>query len=92
MENVNYEKSIATKSYLIPRDPVKIFLSLFIFFVLLLPNYIWAGIKCLMQTRKDVRGKVILVSIIHYYYYNYSKSKWVFLHCTIIDSCLEKSL
>ncbi|XP_022163276.1 17-beta-hydroxysteroid dehydrogenase 13-like [Myzus persicae] len=62
MENVNYEKSIATKSYLIPRDPVKIFLSLFIFFVLLLPNYIWAGIKCLMQTRKDVRGKVILIT------------------------------
>jgi len=64
MENFKNKKTITTKSYLIPRNPVQIFLSLFIFILLLLPNYIWAGIKYLMKTRKDVRGQVVLVSTI----------------------------
>jgi len=64
MENFKNKKPITTKSYLIPQNPVQIVWSLFIFILLLLPNYIWAGIKCLMQTRKDVRGQVVLVSTI----------------------------
>ncbi|NP_001156151.1 epidermal retinal dehydrogenase 2-like [Acyrthosiphon pisum] len=62
MENFKNKKSITTKSYLKPQNPVQIVLSLFIFILLLLPNYIWAGIKCLMKTRKDVRGQVVLIT------------------------------
>lgn len=64
MENFKNKKPFADKSYLIPQNPVQTFFSLFMFILLLLPNYIWAGIKYLTQTRKDVRGQVVLVSTI----------------------------
>jgi len=72
MENLKNKKSIAFKSYSIPRNPVHLFLALFMFILFLLPNYISAGFKLLMQTRKNVRGQVVLVSTAYYngnYYY-----------------------
>lgn len=53
------------KKYLKPENPLKVFLSLFWFFLLLLPNYILAGIKCLTAKRKDIRGQVVMVRKIY---------------------------
>jgi hypothetical protein len=45
----------------ITKDLLKLFGSLVLFILFLLPNYIWAGIQCLTQKPRDIRGKVVLV-------------------------------
>uniref|UniRef100_A0A2S2QKU1 Short-chain dehydrogenase/reductase family 16C member 6 n=1 Tax=Sipha flava TaxID=143950 RepID=A0A2S2QKU1_9HEMI len=46
----------------ITKDLLKLFGSLVLFILFLLPNYIWAGIQCLTQKPRDIRGKVVLIT------------------------------
>lgn len=66
MEYLKYEKPINNK-YWIPKDPLKVFFSLLLFSLLLIPNCIWASIKSLLTKKKDVRGQVILVRIMFFF-------------------------
>jgi len=66
MKNVKNEKPTHKKS-ITQQNPMNIYISLFLFILLLLPNYIWAGIKCLVQKIKDVRGQVIMVSTVIFF-------------------------
>ncbi|VVC43051.1 Hypothetical protein CINCED_3A020240 [Cinara cedri] len=50
------------KNFQMPNDPVKVFGSLILLVLILLPNYIWAGIQCLLARRKKVNGQVILIT------------------------------